>query len=109
MVRVRAVQEFTPSEALAFLFELKSVIRGVVGEADGVALGQEELGEIDGRVDQLALLAMDIYIECRERIFEIRVNEIRNSSIKVLERMQEWRVARTGEIPPDDAEPQPGD
>ena len=109
VVRVRAVQEFNPGEALAFLFELKPVIRKVVGGVDDVVFSQDELAEMDRRIDQLALLAMDIYVECRERIFEIRVNEIRNSSMKVLERMQEWRVARAGEDPPDDAEPQSDD
>ena len=109
VVRVRAVQEFAPSEALAFLFDLKQVIREVVAETEGLRLAPDELEALDIRVDRLALLAMDIYVECRERIFEIRVNEIRNSSVKVLERMQEWRVARTRGVPPDDAENRPGE
>jgi len=109
VVRIRAVQEFTPAEALGFLFELKPVVREVIEEADGSGLGAGDLAEIESRVDRLVLLAMDIFVECRERIYEIRVNEIRNSSFKTLERMQEWRVAKAREIPPDDAETRPGE
>ena len=32
IIRIRAVQDFTPSEAVAFVFELKAVIRDVTDE-----------------------------------------------------------------------------
>ena len=68
LVRMRAVQNFSPAEALHFVFDLRSVI----GEVSGAV--SEPL---QGRIDELALMAFDQYMACRERIFELRVNELR--------------------------------
>ncbi|HUX28701.1 MAG TPA: RsbRD N-terminal domain-containing protein [Terracidiphilus sp.] len=68
LVRMRAVQNFSPAAALHFVFDLRSVI----GEVSGAV--SEPL---QGRIDELALMAFDQYMACRERIFELRVNELR--------------------------------
>ena len=34
IIRIRSIQDFTPSEAVGFIFDLKTVIRGVV-DAEG--------------------------------------------------------------------------
>jgi len=67
--KVKAVLAQSPSEALGFIFELKGIIRLVVNEKD--------LGELDKRIDQLMLLAFDEYSDCRERLMEIKVEEVR--------------------------------
>ncbi|MCW5977138.1 MAG: RsbRD N-terminal domain-containing protein [Bryobacteraceae bacterium] len=74
VVRIRAVQDFTPSQAVSFVFLLKDIFR-----RHGAA-GLEE------RVDRLALLAFDLYMECREQLSEIRVREARRR-MWVMERM----------------------
>ena len=45
----------------------------------------------------LLLAAVDHYVSCREQVWEIRVTEIRNRSIKVLERFNQWRDRRDGD------------
>lgn len=93
VVRIRSVQEFAPSEAVAFVLQLKSVIRDVLGdrvsELERNVDSRDEIGELvdlDVRIDRVALLAFDVYTECREKVFEIRAREIRSQSNRLLER-----------------------
>ncbi len=87
MVRIRAVQDFRPSEAVAFVFHLKQAVRQVMGaeiEAGGL---HEELHAFESRVDALAGIAFDVYARCREQIYEIRIKEIKNRSAVLMRRM----------------------
>ena len=87
ITRVRAVQDFSPSAALAFIPFLKKVVRDELPkDANGNHLF-EEVGEFERRIDQLTLLAFDIDMACREKLYEIRVNEIKNRSARMLERL----------------------
>jgi len=84
IVRVRAVQDFSPSQAMAFIFLLKKVIREELKSEmreNGLA---EELLIFESKIDALALLSFDIYMKCREKIYEIRVNEVKNSVYMLL-------------------------
>jgi len=38
----------------------------------------------ESKIDGLALRCFDIYNQCRQKIFEIRVNEVRNESSRLL-------------------------
>jgi len=67
IMRMRAVQDFTPSRALSFLFALKPVLRERHASL--------ATAEMDDRIDRLALEAFDLYVECRERMHEIRTRE----------------------------------
>ena len=91
VIRVRAVQEFTPSAAIGFIFNLKTVVRDVVADGGRVP------SEFDRAVDRLGLVAFDVYMSCREQLWSIRAEEIRNQSLGILERMQEWREKRARE------------
>jgi hypothetical protein len=91
IIRVRALQEMSPSEAVAFIVELKQVFDEVV--VDNPVEQQRIFAE---RVDRLLLVAFDVYSRCREQVYEIRVREIRNRSLKVMERLNEWREQRAG-------------
>jgi hypothetical protein len=87
MVRIRAVQDFRPSEAVGFVFLLKNAVMQVAGaeiEAQGL-LG--ELHAFESRVDRLAGIAFDIHSRCREQIHEIRIKEIKNRSAVLMRRM----------------------
>lgn len=83
IIRIRAVQDFSASQAVAFIFSLKDIVREqFVGEEPDPA----HLLDFDRRVDRLGLAAFDVYTRNREKIYEIKVNEIKNRSIKLLER-----------------------
>lgn len=85
LIRVRAIQDFTPSEAVAFIFHLKRIIREELGGGIPEA-AVHELPLLEGRIDLLALMAFDIYAKCREKIYEIRANEMNNSTFMLLRR-----------------------
>lgn len=91
VIRVRAVQEFTPAEAISFIFDLKTIIRDVA------ANGSDVPPSFDATVDRLALTAFDVYMDCREQLWRIRADQIRNQSLGILERMQAWREQRDRE------------
>jgi hypothetical protein len=68
VVRLRAVQGFTPSQALGFIFELRPAAAEVPGAMTA---------SLQPRIDELALMAFDKYMSCREQIFELRTKELR--------------------------------
>lgn len=87
LVRIRAVQDFSPAQAVGFIFNLKKIVREEIkGELTNEEM-TEELYELDSRIDELALMAFDKYMECRERIYDVRLNEMKNLSIKMMERI----------------------
>ncbi len=77
IVRIRAVQDHTASQAVAFLFLLKDVLREKSPAAD--------LAMLENRIDRMALLAFDLYMKCREKIYEIQAEEAKRR-VYVLER-----------------------
>ncbi len=82
IIRIRAIQDFTPSQALCFVLLLKKVVRKVLRkELREVAILEELLG-FESNIDELALLSFDIYMSCREKIYEIRVNELKRSPFR---------------------------
>ena len=76
IIKIRAVQDFTPSQSVSFVYLLKKIVRQELAKDKKSSAGQESLAELDGRVDQVALMAFDFYMECRERLNQIRTNEV---------------------------------
>ncbi len=73
IVRIRAVQNFSAREAVAFVFLLKGILHEKLPAAEAIRL------EMDSRVDDLALTAFDLYTKCREQITDIQVSEAKRS------------------------------
>jgi RsbT co-antagonist protein rsbRD N-terminal domain len=86
IVRIRAIQEFTPSEAISFIFMLKKVVRQELGSETLAQQGiAEELATFESAVDDLALYAFDLFMKCREKIYELKANEARNMTFRLLQ------------------------
>jgi hypothetical protein len=83
LVQVRAVQSFSPSEAVSFVHLLKEAVRGALGE-DGETRNREALGKLDAAVEELVLVSFDIYVKCREKIFEVREGELKRNLYMLL-------------------------
>ena len=96
IIRIRAVQDFTPSQAVGFLFELRHILRDELQPELGAPGSAPAWAELESRIDQLALLAFDVYMECRERIFDIRAKEIKRA------------VSPGLRVPPESPEPETG-
>lgn len=86
VIRIRSVQEFTPSEAISWIFRLKPIVREVLGARVWEPDCSTDLAELDVRIDRVAMLAFDKYVECREKLFEIRAGEIRRQTSRLMER-----------------------
>ncbi len=76
LIRPRAVQDFTPSGALSAIFSLKEALREKAGEQIMKQEMVEGLLEIESRIDQLALTAFDIYMQCREKVWEVKHRDL---------------------------------
>ncbi|HIQ21227.1 MAG TPA: hypothetical protein EYH34_08340 [Planctomycetes bacterium] len=96
IIRIRAVQEFAPSQAVGFVFRLREVIRAEVQGDSTLRPLASGLGELEERIERLGLLAFDLYMKYRQRIFELRVNEMKRSVAKVIERMNRFRPGAEG-------------
>jgi hypothetical protein len=87
IIRIRSVQDFTPSEAVVFVFQLKTAIRDVTDAQIRDPDKWDDLLELESRIDRVALLAFEKFTECREKLHEIRNNEIKSRAQKLLERV----------------------
>ena len=78
ILRIRAIQNFSPSQAVVFLPLLKGVLKEEIGEEVRQNRLHEDWLELESRIDDFLLLAFDIYVECREKIDQLRNQERRN-------------------------------
>lgn len=87
IVRIRAIQEFKPSEAVGFVSGLKKVVLNHAKDAAKSASvpSESELTELGSLLDTLMLRAFDIYMGCREKIYELKANEARNLTFRLLQ------------------------
>jgi len=86
IIRIRAIQNFTPTQAVRFIFDLKKIIRemAAVDAKDGQS--QIALQILDDRIDELGFLAFDIYMQCREKIYDLKANEMRERTYSAFSR-----------------------
>ena len=78
VVRIRAVQEFTPSQALAPFLELKWVVKQIFSASKETRPLLASLDDLDCTIDRVALAAFDIYSACREQLYKNRVDELKS-------------------------------
>ena len=77
IVKIRAVQDFTPGKAVSFVHLSKKALKRVLGSrAESM---RAELETFESRVDNLALLACDIYVKNREQLYRMRVDEYKRA------------------------------
>ena len=76
LIRVRAVQDFTPTAAVSVVSFLKDIMREELLETiEKQGLFREYLA-LETRIDNAIMAAFDIFMKCRERVWEIRHNDI---------------------------------
>jgi len=78
IVRLRAVQDFTAGQATGFVFLLREILYEEL-EGGGPPAWQK-------RIDETALLAFDLFMRCREEIYEIKARAAQRG-VYVWERM----------------------
>lgn len=78
VIRIRAVQAFSASEAVSFVFALKEI-----GET---ILDNSLLREFDKLVDQIALASFNRFMKCKEEIFLLKAAESKRRIHSAFER-----------------------
>jgi len=86
VIRIRAVQDFTASQALIFIFQLKKVIREKLKDKIREKGLSDELLVLESAIDDLALLSFDIFMKCREQVYELKANEVKRMTFSLLKK-----------------------
>ena len=90
ILKIRSVQDFSPSNAVGFIFLLKKAMEETLKREIREEPMREEWLKFLSRIDELALHAFDIYMDCREKICEIRINQAKSEkemAFRMMERM----------------------
>jgi hypothetical protein len=91
IIRVRAIQEFKPSQAVGFISQLKNIIRTELADEIKGNRTFEELLVLESKIDDYLLIAFDIYVKCREKIYELKANEMKNWTYRVVKKSKMYR------------------
>lgn len=83
IMAIRAVQEFSPSQAVAPLNGVKHITREVLAKDKERCHLIGELYDFEFAVDLALLAAFDIYMQYRERLYQVRINEIRSGNSRL--------------------------
>jgi len=86
LIKIRAIQDFTPSEAISFVYLLKKVIMEKLKNVSCSDRVLEEWFIYETRIDHLAVLSFDIYMRCREKLYEIRSSELKKNTFRLLQK-----------------------
>jgi hypothetical protein len=85
IVRIRAIQDFSPSKSLDFIFRLKDIILKYI-DKDIEPENIKELLKIEAEIDRLAQISFDIYVTCREKLFELKAVEYQKRIHRLLKK-----------------------
>jgi len=96
VIQVRAVQGFSPSQAMDAVLLLKRAVYEAMGTELLEAGKCSELLSVDAKVDELLQIAFDIYSDCRERIHEIRTDEVKRNLFMLLKKQNALDVNGQG-------------
>jgi hypothetical protein len=78
IMSIRSVQEFSPSQAVAPLNAVKHIAREVFAADKERRHLVHELYDFEFAVDLAVLAAFDIYMQYRERLYKVRIAEIKS-------------------------------
>ncbi|MBW1889841.1 MAG: RsbRD N-terminal domain-containing protein [Deltaproteobacteria bacterium] len=99
LIRIRAVQNFTPTQAAGFVFFLKPIVRNLY-KKNQKKIHFDELLALESRIDMLALTGFDVFMACREKIYSMKTNVERDKIYKAFA-----RAGLIKEVPADEPDP----
>lgn len=80
IMRIRSIQEFTASEAAGPIFAVKHITRALLENDSERKHLISELYDFEFAVDLAALQAFDLYMQCREQLYLVRIKEIKTGT-----------------------------
>ncbi|MBI4843381.1 MAG: RsbRD N-terminal domain-containing protein [Nitrospirae bacterium] len=94
ILKVRAVQDLSASQAVGFMPLLKKAVWNELSAEIPKDKLAEELLDIESKIDELTLISFDIYMKCRERLFQLRAKEVKDTAYRFMQRANR-RAAQT--------------
>lgn len=73
---IRALQDFAPSQAVSPIHAVKHITRDIFAKDKERCHLVTELYDFEFAVDMAVLAAFDLYMESRERLYEVRMEEL---------------------------------
>lgn len=80
VMKIRSIQEFTASQAVAPLHAVKHITRDVLNRDKETENLTAELYDFEFAVDLMVLAAFDLYMQYRERLYQVRMAEIKSGN-----------------------------
>ncbi len=85
LIRIKAVQGFSPSEAVSSVLKLKHVVREVLAaEKPSSGGGGDVLAELDPVIDGMLCSCFDLYVDCRQKLSDIKEEELKRNLYMLL-------------------------
>lgn len=85
IIRIRAIQDFTAARAVQFVFDLKDILHDMLPKQDELEV-LLTMQSIDRRIDALGLVAFDVYMQCREKLYDLQANEMKSRTYSAFAR-----------------------
>ncbi|MDD5648744.1 MAG: RsbRD N-terminal domain-containing protein [Dehalococcoidia bacterium] len=80
IIRIRAVQDLTQSQAVGFMTGLKMVMRSLIMEEVTRHALMEELNELEKRIDCLGHISDELYVNLKRQIRELAIKETKKDN-----------------------------
>jgi hypothetical protein len=93
LVRIRSLQSMSPGETVSFVYLLRLSLEAEIGEL--LTLGDRR--KLDRYLDELTLVSFDVYVACRDQVWEIRSAEARRAAFSLIERAERQSAAKAEE------------
>ncbi|MEN8200424.1 MAG: RsbRD N-terminal domain-containing protein [Thermodesulfobacteriota bacterium] len=81
IMRIRSIQEFSASEAVGPIHAVKHITREILEKDKERRHLVSELYDFEFAVDLAVLVAFDLYMQCREQLYKVRIKEIKSGNI----------------------------
>ncbi len=89
VIRILAVQNFPPSRAMSLFFKLKTIVWKIASaDPSHRTIRQKDRDEFQADMEHLTLEAFDSYMEHREKIYQLKVEENRRQTFMMQRRVQ---------------------
>jgi hypothetical protein len=96
IVRVRAIQDFTPEMAVGIFYAMKEIIRDTLYKQGGLREVIPALLALESRIDAVVLLAFGAYARFRETLHRMKVEEFKRQHSQII-RLAEKKAGKISE------------
>ncbi|MFV0421188.1 RsbRD N-terminal domain-containing protein [Oleidesulfovibrio sp.] len=97
IIRVRAIQKFTPEQAVAVIYFLKSIVRESLKKQVEENNLYPQLLAFESQIDTMVLISFGIFAHCREKLHMMRAEEYKRRYAQLIRRAERILDTPAGE------------